>query len=211
MREISKNEVAYKKIKEMIIQGKLTNDQPISENILVEKLGMSRTPIRAGLQRLQIEGFVKIVRNQGIFIQGMSIEEAREKYDLRIALELYVIKKVIRLLSAEDFENLRRILERQSEACRNADVSSFIQSDYEFHMYFFKIYKNKLMRDSIHNLRERFLSIALNALKNPGRMEVSMKEHYAMLSGLEEHDLRKALQALESNIEKGILRTLQTL
>jgi DNA-binding GntR family transcriptional regulator len=211
MERSSKNEIAYNRIKEMILQGRITSDHQISENILVKKLKMSRTPIRSALQRLQMEGFIKVVRNQGIFILGMSIEEAREKYDLRIALELYVIRKVIRLLSVNDLENLRRILDRQSEACQKADVLSFLQTDHEFHMYFLNVYKNKLIRDLISNLRERFYNIALKALTNEDRMNKSLEEHYDLLSTLEKKNLTKALQALEKNIEKGILHTMQTL
>lgn len=211
MERSSKNEVAYNRIKEMILQGRITSDHRISENILVKKLKMSRTPIRSALQRLQMEGFIKVVRNQGIFILGMSIEEAREKYDLRIALELHVIKKVIRLLSDDDIENLRRILDRQSEACQKGDVLSFLHTDHDFHMYFFKVYKNKAIRDLISNLRERFYNIALKALTNKDRIHKSLEEHYRLLKALEKQNLANALQALENNIEKGILHTVQTL
>jgi GntR family transcriptional regulator, rspAB operon transcriptional repressor len=211
MNKANKSETAYKMIKDLIIQGKLTNDINISENILVKKLKMSRTPIRAALQRLQLERYIKIVPNQGIFIRGMSIAEAREKYDLRIALELYVIKKVIRLLSTTDFENLQRILRRQLDACQNDDADSFIQADIEFHMYFLKMYNNKMIFDIINDLRDNFYFVALQALKRPSQMTNSAKEHHIIFEALKKNNINKALKTLEMNIEKGILRTMQTL
>lgn len=206
----SKNEIAYRVIKEMIMLGQLTNETGISENMLVEKLNMSRTPIRAALQRLQLEEQIKIIPNQGIIISEMSMEEAKEKYDLRIAVELYVIKKVIDILSAQDFRNLHNILNQQKQACEKMNYYEFLSLDNEFHLYFLTVYKNKNIYEIITRFREKFFSIALRGIHKPHRMATAISEHEEILVALEERNLDKALACLENHIESGILRTIQS-
>ena len=208
---MNKNEIAYQKIKEMIFQEIITNNSGISENSLVEKLNMSRTPIRSALQRLNFEGIIRIVPNQGIIIQELSIEEAREKFDLRAAVELYIVKKTIDLVCEEDIDNLCDILHRQSVAYSKKDFYAFLKCDMEFHTYFLKYYKNKSMSDIMFNFRERFYTLSLRGLKkrNDRQMEEALKEHHDIVSALEKHDFVATINLVEKHINNSILELIR--
>lgn len=118
MQQKTKRDLAYEEIKKLILSGKLSNDMSISENVLAKMLGMSRTPVRDALRRLEMDGFVRIIPNQGAVIREVSINEVKEIYDMRIALEEFVTKELADMLSDKDFSNLEKILKKQEEACK---------------------------------------------------------------------------------------------
>ena len=118
MQQKTKRDLAYEEIKKLILSGKLSNDMSISENVLAKMLGMSRTPVRDALRRLEMDGFVRIIPNQGVVIREVSINEVKEIYDMRIALEEFVTKELADMLSDKDFSNLEKILKKQEEACK---------------------------------------------------------------------------------------------
>lgn len=118
MQQKTKRDLAYEEIKKLILSGKLSNDMSISENVLAKMLGMSRTPVRDALRRLEMDGFVRIIPNQGVVIREVSINEVKEIYDMRIALEEFVTKELADMFSDKDFSNLEKILKKQEEACK---------------------------------------------------------------------------------------------
>ena len=69
MRGKTKKDLAYEEIKRLILDGKLSGDMPISENVLANMLGISRTPVRDALRRLEMDGFVRVIPNQGVVIR----------------------------------------------------------------------------------------------------------------------------------------------
>ena len=116
MRGNTKKDLAYEEIKRLILDGKLSGDMPISENVLANMLGISRTPVREALRRLEMDGFVRVIPNQGVVIREVSISEVKEIYDMRIALEEFVVRELADGLSDEDFRNLEAILKKQERA-----------------------------------------------------------------------------------------------
>ncbi len=198
----NKSEIAYQQIKEMIHKEILTRDQPISENRLASELNMSRTPIRSALKLLEKEGFVKIVPKLGIYLQELSDEEANQLYDVRRALERFVIEQIINVITAEDIEKLRGMIDFQREAFEQNDPVAFMSSDQQFHNYFFEIYNNPKMSELLGQLRDRFFLIGLRACKYENRMEPSIQEHSSLVSALEKRDLKVALEHITNNIRR---------
>lgn len=205
MQREDKSLIAYQKIKEEIISENIKQNVYLSENVLARKLNMSRTPIRNALQKLQIEGFIKIIPHQGIILQEVSITEVREIYDLRIAVEVFVIKKAINSLNQNDFDNLRQILNLQNEAMIEKNKMKFMQLDNDFHLYFHKGYYNQKIHSIICSFRERFLSLGLKALEKTNRMETSFREHNEILTALENKNIEKAVAELENHLEEGYM------
>lgn len=209
---MNKSDIAYKKIKEMLFKGMLGNGNPVSENTLVDDLKMSRTPIRAALQRLSYEGFLMIVPNQGIVICEPSLEETREKLELRVAVELYLLRKCMNSITPKDIEILHEIIDRQEETIRRSDLLGFFHSDVEFHTYILKNYKNETMSKIVLNFRERFFTLSLQGLakRSAYRMENSLNEHKAIIAALERQDFVAAADLLENHIENSVLELLKS-
>ena len=194
---------SYKELRNLILSGSLGPGQFLSERSLVERLGMSRTPIRAALERLEVEGFVKQSPNQGIIVEAFSITKAIEVYDLRMALESHYVRKLAnRSLTADEILVLERNLEEQKLLMEENNQELFTIKDYEFHMKLAEFYGNKEIVQTMENIYDKCNMIALNVLrKDLGRIKVAYNDHSIIykhiLSGEPEIAVEKTVQHLE--------------
>lgn len=210
MRKEQKNDTAYKKIKEEIISGDLSNDNPMSENLLVEKFQISRTPIRAALQKLQHEGFIKIVPNQGILINELNLQEANQLLDLRLSLEYFMIDQSVLQLSAEDIQRLHDNISEESAALEKRDITEFFKLDKEFHAITYSGYDNNKMKEIVDNCRDRFSVYHRQSLLKPARMETIIREHQEMLTVIEEKDTEAMKNLIRDHVVNGVMVLLKS-
>src|SRR5215469_14007133 len=84
--------LAYNSIKEYILEGRLDEDSRLTEEFLSTQLGISKSPIREALNRLETEGLIRIEPRKGAYLRRLSVDEVAELYDLREALEAHVVR-----------------------------------------------------------------------------------------------------------------------
>ena len=84
--------LAYNSIKEYILEGKLDESGRLTEEFLSKRLGISKSPIREALNRLEAEGLIRIEARRGAYLRTFSIKEIDELYDLREALEVHAVR-----------------------------------------------------------------------------------------------------------------------
>ncbi|TYR80821.1 GntR family transcriptional regulator [Priestia megaterium] len=196
-------DIAYEKIKEKILRGGSENT---SENLLVEELNMSRTPIREGLQKLQHEGFIKILPNQGIMIPNLSIKETNDIFDYRIAIETASLKQAVHLLNNDDFSNLADLIEKQKFAVEENDTFSFIKYDIEFHLYLLKVVGNELFIQGIENVSERLHRLSHRIRNNPQKLLMFIQEHIQIMDYLKSKQIELAVKELENHLNEGKIK-----
>ena len=206
-REKSKSESAYQVIKDLIMKGHLTREDPLSVNLLASKLEMSKTPVREALQKLESEGFVRIIPNQGVVVCDLTVGEANYMYELRMALEGYLLRRVVPLITEEHIRSFRVILEKQRCAMEKNDPYEFMKHDNEQHLYLHKIYYNPIIFDVMNRLIDRIYFGGIHALRLPGRMDATLQEHVLIVDALEAKNVEKACQALEYHFTKGLSST----
>ncbi|HHV53048.1 MAG TPA: GntR family transcriptional regulator [Synergistaceae bacterium] len=208
MREKTKKDLAYEEIKRLILDGKLSGDMPISENVLANMLDISRTPVRDALRRLEMDGFVRVIPNQGVVIREVSISEVKEIYDMRIALEEFVVRELADGLSDEDFRNLEAILKKQEEACEKRDAVAFHEEDRKFHDYLMRAYGNAMITNFIARLRDRIEGINVNMLKMPGNMQLFYGEHKRIFEALRKRSGEEAAKEMDEHLKGGKTRLI---
>ena len=125
----SKKNQAYEEIRALICQPGARAYQNITETALAKKLQISRTPVREALIELQSEGFLAIIPNRGIFIHDPSITEVRNLYDIRIALEQFVLGELCGSLKEGDFKALEEIMDKQESCIPGTRTDEFITED----------------------------------------------------------------------------------
>lgn len=201
-------DIAYQKIKEKILEGYYLDKNYTSENELVEELQMSRTPIREALQRLQYEGLVQIISNQGIVFQELSVKETSDLFDLRLAIETFAIRQVVQVFSEKDLEVIEACLEKQRLAYEQEDSRAFMRHDAEFHQHLLSIADNKMFLQIMSNIRDRLFYQGCRIFKkNPDRILRSLEEHIEIISAIKSGDEEEAV----ARMEKHLLRGKQTL
>lgn len=188
---------AYNAIKKIILKTDPADSYVFSENYFSETLNMSRTPVRAALQRLQFEGLITIIPHQGIVVREVTYEEAWQLFDLRAVIENYLIHKAVGRLNEDDFNELEKMIQDQQQAIEEKDYDAYLDLDEEFHIYMYHHYKNDEMIDIVRRYKARTYRIHYKSISAPGRAERSLKMHRQMIQLLREGKTQEMIEVLE--------------
>jgi DNA-binding GntR family transcriptional regulator len=197
-------ERAYDEIKRLILEGSLSPGTFLAERQLAARLGMSKTPVRSALERLESEGFISISPQQGAIIRDISVDEIADQYEIRTALESYVVRTVSGRLNAAQVAEVRANLERQRANLEHPEVERSVALDEEFHALFATFLGNReilrvmgQLRDKIHRVIFRVFTL------NPGRMANSFAEHTAIAEAVIAGDAPTAAVRIEQHLQVG--------
>jgi DNA-binding GntR family transcriptional regulator len=195
---------AYEQIKQMIVSGELAPGTFLTERPLASRLEMSTTPVRSALERLDHEGFVSISPQQGAAVRAFSFHEISELYEIRIALEPFVARRVAGRLTPAQLERLEASLAAQRENLTRRDIAVCVQLDENFHTLFAEFLDNReilrvllRLRDKTHRLFNRVFSL------NPGRMDGSYAEHVAIAESVIHGPPHVAAERFAAHLEYG--------
>ncbi len=150
---------AYGILERKIITLELAPGQVISEAMLMQELGMGRTPIREALQRLAKEHLVVILPRRGIVVADVSVPGARQLYEFREVVEGFIARQAAERATPAERDEMRRLREETLRAARTGDTAAFIECDRRFHRRLAAIARNVYAEDTIgrlHNLSLRF-------------------------------------------------------
>jgi DNA-binding GntR family transcriptional regulator len=123
--------LAYNSIKEYILEGRLDENSRLTEEFLSTQLGISKSPIREALNRLETEGLIRIEPRKGAYLRRLSVDEVAELYDLREALEAHAVRTA--RLTPPLLADLRQSLKRQRALLKANDRTHYIEEDVHFH------------------------------------------------------------------------------
>jgi DNA-binding GntR family transcriptional regulator len=195
---------AYDEIKRMILSSELAPGSFLAERPLAGRLGMSTTPVRSALQRLEVEGLISISPQQGAVVRDFSFREVTELYEIRMALEPFVARRIAGRLTPEQVARVDANLEAQRANLERRDIALCVRLDEDFHTLFSEFLDNReicrvmgSLRDRTHRVFHRVFS------QNPGRMEGSYREHVVIARTITEGDAELAAQRVETHLDYG--------
>ena len=197
-------ERAYEEIKRRL----LNNDYPprsfLAERQLAEQLGMSKTPVKAALERLEHEGFITVSPQQGIVVRDLAVDEIADQYEIRAALETYTVRAVAGKLTAEQVGRLKANLKAQERIRGKGDVRHGVELDAEFHALFAECLGNQEILRVMVQLRERMQRVITTVFQlNPGRIDSSYDEHREIADAVIGANGAEAARLIERHLEVG--------
>jgi len=176
---------AYDALKSSLQSGKYPPGTFLSERQLALGLGMSKTPLKSALVRLEQEGFLRISPQQGILVREPSVQEIVELFDLREAIETFVVQRIAGKLGPNQISHLRENIREQAEAVRKSNVADATRLDTEFHTMVCGFLGNREMSQTLSRMREKLHILILgNLTRRPQRLETSYREHAAIAAAL---------------------------
>ena len=176
----------YKMLKSMIITREILPGKKISEETLAQVIGVSRTPIREALFRLENEGIVKIIPRRGAFVIQQSKENIIEILQIRELLEGLVVRLVTPLLEESDIRELRSCLDKlRATPEQERHVIEYTDSELEFHDLLLRKCPNQMLRQIMAMVNARLQIIRLRTVVLPGRAQKSLDEHAGILEQIE--------------------------
>ncbi len=176
----------YKILKNMIITREIAPGKKISEETLAQEIGVSRTPIREALFRLEHEGIVKIIPRRGAFVVKPSRENIIEILQVREALETLIVRLVAPLLDESDVRELRSCVEKlRSIPEKERHILDYTNSELAFHDLLRRKCPNQLLRKMMEEVNGRLQIIRLRTVVLTGRPQKTMDEHTKILEMIE--------------------------
>jgi DNA-binding GntR family transcriptional regulator len=197
-------EHAYAEIKKRILSGDCGPGTFFSERQTALQFGMSKTPVRAALERLEQEGFVTISPQQGIIVRDLSVHEIADQYEIRLALETFVARNLAGRLTPAQVDRLRANLEAQECNCRDCHVEQGLVLDAEFHMLFCEFLGNQEILRVMGQLRAKIHRVMSQVFKiSPARVASSYQEHRGIAEAVIRGDATDAARRIEEHLEYG--------
>lgn len=200
---------AYGEIRRLIVSGEFPPGSFLSERQLASQLGMSKTPVHVALERLEAEGFVVISAQQGIVVRGMSVEDIVDHYELREAVESWVVRRLAGRLSAAQQGELEDNLRQQYAAVEVGDMSQLMALDERMHYLLCSYMNNVEIMSTMERLRDKIHLVILRVTESDrARPADSTAEHDAILKALFAGDGDLAAQLMTEHLEAGKRRIL---
>jgi len=211
------SEDVYEAIKKRLGDKGLKPGTRIKEEQLAEELGVSRTPVREAINKLEREGLVEIIPRYGTFVANLFPEDVEEIYDLRGALEGLAIRLNFLKLDKEKFEEkLLEIAEfhrKCEEYVEKGNLEPFIKADIAFHNFLVRASQNHRLIQIMNNLNAQIQLGRMESFSVPGRARKSLKEHEEIINAMLQGDVNKAEKSIRKhcmNIKKNVLHFLKT-
>ena len=204
-------EVVFETLREAIITGVLKPGERMMEVQLAEEMGVSRTPVREAIRKLELEGFVVMIPRKGAYVAGISLKDIVDVFEIRAALESLACGLAAERITEEELEELERTLLQVSNVSGD-NIESLVETDTDFHDIIYKASRNTRLIQIINNLREQIQRFRTTSLAFPGRMKDAIEEHKKMTEAIAERNIKKAQAlALEhiENAENSMLEALR--
>ena len=190
----------YRKIKEGILAVRYEPGQKLSEAKLSADLGVGRSPIRSALARLERDGWVRVLPQQGTFVRKFSAEDVAGMSELRLLLEAHAASVAAAKVTAEELGSLRQQFEALKARGAERNFEEFLALDDRFHGLVYRLANNPLITKILRNLRDQIHWVRVINAAVPGRVDASFAEMDRVLIALERRDGEAAAQAMRQHI-----------
>ena len=177
-------ELVCEHIRDAIINGVFAPGERLMEIQMADEMGVSRTPVREAIRKLEMEGFVVMIPRRGTYVSNMSIRDINDVYEIRISLDTLAAGLAAERISDEELEELQRLLVKVG----NHDV-------------LYKASRNERLRNIINNLREQITVIRGVSMRYPGRLKDTQEEHRRLVESIAARNVEKSQEAARIHLE----------
>lgn len=195
-------EVVYDELKRQIMVGEIPPRTRMMEIDLGNKMGVSRTPIREAIRKLEKEGLVTIETRKGAYAADISIKEMVDVFDVREYLEGMAASLAALKITSEGKKELEEIAEDFKEAVNNGNIKEIVKFDEKFHKYIVKCSDNKTLIKLISQVQDLSLRFRYIYYEDFTRFEHIPTEHMEILEAIKSGDKDKARDEMSMHIRK---------
>ena len=199
---------AYEKLRDWIIAGTLEPGETLRDQQIARLLGVSRTPVREALRRLEDEGFVETALNRWTRVAPLDLKKAIEIYSVIEALEIFALEKA--RLTPQDLQNMMDANNLMRASLQTKKALSALRADEAFHGIWIARAQNSELWVLVAQLKTKMLRVELAYWDRAAQTGRSVREHAAIIKALQKGSRREAITALKQNWE-GSMERLRSL
>ena len=163
-------------------------DLRLDERQLAEQLGISRTPIREALAKLEQEGFVEIQPRKGVYVKPKTLEEVLEMVVVWAALESMAARLVTQVATDEEIASLRVLGVMESKDPKRADIAEYSEANIRFHQRILELSRCALLKDTADGLLQHMYAVRRRAMREDDRVSRSVVDHMAIIVAIEQRE-----------------------
>jgi DNA-binding GntR family transcriptional regulator len=199
------NQLVYERLRREILDGKLRPGARLKQEELTRLLGVSRTPVREALQRLETEGLIQFLRRSTVLVTSIPKARVEEIFELRSLLEGYAAEKAADHLDEKSLTKLHHLVEEMSSYYSRKQVDKLLQRNDEFHRMICSLSGNETLLGMLEQIWRDIRRLRFDYLLTKAGHEQSTREHRTLLEALESRDKR----LISEIVHKHALRTMQ--
>ena len=194
-------DVVFKTLRQAILKGELEPGERLMEIQLAERLGVSRTPIREAIRKLELEGLVLMIPRKGAEVAKISARSLRDVLEVRRALEELAIELACQRMSEEDIDNLQKAQDDFKAAISEGDAMKIAETDEHYHDVIYEGTQNAKLIQMLNNLREQMYRYRLEYIKDEDKRKILILEHERILKAVRERKVADAKEAMREHID----------
>ncbi len=188
----------YEYLRQQMKIGNLKPGSIIDMNATSEKLGVSKTPLRDALIRLEMEGFVSILPRRGVVVNVLTVQDIKEFYQILGALESTAIIKAASKMGEKVIDKMKRLNEVMDEAIAKDNFDSYYERNVKFHDIYLDLAGNKTLKNLAHVLKKRLYDFPRREGYVKQWEKTSIEEHWQFLDLLEKQEFKKAAEFIRN-------------
>lgn len=182
----------YEYIRKQLKRGELRPGSVIDMNATSQKLGISKTPLRDALIRLEMEGFVNILPRRGVVVNTLSVQDIRDFYQILGALESTAVLTASSSLSEKDIVRMKKLNQRMKRAIEKDDFDAYYEENLKFHDIYLLLSGNKTLRKTADTLKKRLYDFPRREGYIKEWEESSIEEHGKFIELMEKKKYQEA-------------------
>lgn len=194
-------DVVFNTLRQAILKGELAPGERLMEIQLADRLGVSRTPIREAIRKLELEGLVLMIPRKGAEVAKISEKSLRDVLEVRRSLEELAIELACQRMTPEAVEELEKKQEEFKAAVEQGNPMEIAETDEAYHDVIYKGTCNDRLVQMINNLREQMYRYRLEYIKDEDKRQILLLEHDNILKAVRQRKVQEAKEAMREHID----------
>ncbi len=192
----------YTHVKQAVLDRRYQGGTLLTEGELAEAVGVSRTPVREALLKLEMEGLLKLYPKKGALVLAVSAQEIADVVETRLLVEEFAVRRAVPA-SARLIERLEALLEEQRRHAENGDLAAVAVTDRGFHAEIVRHAGNEILSRLYDQMRDRQLRMGVAVMEaHPDRIAKNIAEHAEILGALRAGDAEGAAQCVHRHVSR---------
>lgn len=212
------NDMVYEGLRKAIIQGVIPVGERLNEKVLSDYMNISRTPIRNAIKKLTEEDLVEYIPKYGVVVKRVTIEDAEEIYQIRIALETMATIAAMNRMTPENHLEMQELLKKTEEDNEKGEVKKVIQYFTDFNALIYRFSRMQRLENVVGNMLEYVARFRDISLYDDERRVLALKEHGLIYRGMQTKDkelitliVNEHLNHSKEFVLRGILRSQENM